>query len=642
MNDFSAMSSSGSVSSGVDLDALEEWTTTTIANLERGVEEKLAEMDSKVRDLENSNASLKENCKDLDELHEKINELENTVKALTEEKEAHILKIATLDDQWRGAVKQAIEDRVEFGKKTKESEEAMRELSGKVEMLENELVQKNKKICEIHAASKNKDMDLNKLREENEKEVGKTREEVERLQGLLKNLEEENGTMKKAIEILEQDKKTQYEKINELECTVVQVVNERLALEKTIENKDKAAGELIAKLVRLEMELVQKRKDLRDISLANQNEKIDLKKLSEDHELEIGKAREELEWMQGLLREVEEENGIMKNAMDSLIEDKDTQSQESRLEMVGMQQAVMNMEAEMEDLQEQHRQDFSKLRAAMGTELAQKEEIIVELTSKVQESGTKIQNVSKDYEEKIANLQEDLKTQKALLGEQRIMEAQKIEKAERERSLLKQTIKDLSTALESMRRDQKWIPMMEEQLEDADNQLESEKSARKLESEEMTAKIGKLSEEFQRLQEQLEKAGEQLESEKAARKLDIEAKTAEIGKLNEAHLTELNRLQEQYDQEQVLRHQLNSKYIEMEMARIQSEEEKEALKRELVAKENEVKLIMEYEKNEAEEAAGRYARLQTMLKRKNSEDVAEQPSAKRRAPETIIPRPGTF
>ncbi|PIC21559.1 hypothetical protein B9Z55_026349 [Caenorhabditis nigoni] len=300
-----------------------------------------------------------------------------------------------------------------------------------------------------------------------------------------------------------------------------------------------------------------------------------------------------------------------------------TQSQELRLEVIGAQQAVMNMESEMEDLHDQHRQEketmraeFSKIQTVMVMELAQKEELILELTSKVQELETKIQNVNKDHKERMAKLQEELKKQKALLGEQRIMKAQKKNKnAQEERSLMKQTIKDLSTVLECMRRDQKWIQMLEEQLEDADKQLESEKSARKLESEEMTAKIGKLNEELQHLQEQfaqeqelrnqlnskyiemetaqskseeekiqskrsiqmleeqLEYAGKLLESEKVARKLEMEAKTAEIGKLNEAYLTELNRLQEQYAQEQQLRNQLNAKLIEMEMARIQSEKD---------------------------------------------------------------------
>ncbi|CAO4366895.1 unnamed protein product [Caenorhabditis nigoni] len=716
------MSSSGSVSSGLDLDALEEWATTTIATVERGVEEKLAEMDSKVqksnlkvvmlegqlamselnRKAEEDARKMLEGQMEHDRINfgnskeewfvndrkkdEKINELENTVKALTEEKEAHILKIATLDDQWRGAVKQAIEDRVEFGKKTKESEEAMRELNGKVEMLEKELVQQRNRVCEMSQLMEQEKANGMQSKMEYDVEAGKTREEVERLQGLLKNLEEKNGAMKNVIEILEQDKKTQSEKIKELECTAIQFHNKRLELEETIESKDKAAGELIAKLVGLEMELVQKRKDLRDISLANQNEKIDLKKISEDHALEIGKLREEVGRLQESLRELEEENGMMKNLIESLREDKETQSQGLRLEMVGMQQAVMNMEAEMEDLQEQHRQDFTKLQATMGNELAQKEELILELTSKVQESETKIQNVSKDHKEKMEKLQEELKTQKALLGEQRIMEAQKIEKAERERSLLKQTIKDLSTALESIRKDQKWIPMLEEQLEDADKQLESEKTARKLDSETKTAEVRKLIEAIQRLQEkyaqeqelrnqmesaqrkseeekkqsnrsirmleeQLENADQQLESEKAARKLEIDAKSAEIGRLNEAYQTELNRLQEQCDQEQDLRNQLNSKYIEMETARIQSEEEKEAVrselertKNELAVKENEVKMLIEHVEKEAKEAAERHAKFQNMLKRKHDDRDEVQDPVKRRALEHSYsaPRPGTF
>ncbi|PIC12571.1 hypothetical protein B9Z55_028342 [Caenorhabditis nigoni] len=136
----------------------------------------------------------------------------------------------------------------------------------------------------------------------------------------------------------------------------------------------------------------------------------------------------------------------------------------------------------------------------------------------------------------------------------------------------------------------------------------------------------------------------QLESEKAARKLDSEAK-AEIGKLNEAQLTELNRLKEQNTQEQELRNQLNSNYIEMEMARNKSEEEKEAFKRELeksktelIAKENELKMIMEYEKNEAEKALARYAKFQNMLKRKNADNDEEQDAAKKRS----LGGPGTL
>ncbi|UMM20062.1 hypothetical protein L5515_015427 [Caenorhabditis briggsae] len=44
-------------------------------------------------------------------------------------------------------------------------------------------------------------------------------------------------------------------------------------------------------------------------------------------------------------------------------------------------------------------------------------------------------------------------------------------------------------------------------------------------------------------------------------------------------------------------------------------------------KQNEVQMIMEYEKKEAEEAAARFSKLQTMLKRNNSDDVAEETPA---------------
>ncbi|CAS00865.1 Protein CBG26190 [Caenorhabditis briggsae] len=107
-----------------------------------------------------------------------------------------------LNEQWKGATRQ-------FGKKRKESEEAMRELIEKVEKLENELMQKRKKISEMLAASQNEETDLNKLREEHEQEIGKVRKEVVRLQGLLEDVEEENGRMKNAIESLKEDKKTQ-------------------------------------------------------------------------------------------------------------------------------------------------------------------------------------------------------------------------------------------------------------------------------------------------------------------------------------------------------------------------------------------------------------------------------------------------
>ncbi|ULT81873.1 hypothetical protein L3Y34_011676 [Caenorhabditis briggsae] len=55
---------------------------------------------------------------------------------------------------------------------------------------------------------------------------------------------------------------------------------------------------------------------------------------------------------------------------------------------------------------------------------AQKEESIVNLSSEVKESKIKIKNVSKDFEEKMAELQEGLKNQKYLLEEQRILEVQ--------------------------------------------------------------------------------------------------------------------------------------------------------------------------------------------------------------------------
>ncbi|CAO4385134.1 unnamed protein product [Caenorhabditis nigoni] len=80
----------------------------------------------------------------------------------------------------------------------------------------------------------------------------------------------------------------------------------------------------------------------------------------------------------------------------------------------------------------------------------------------VKESETKIKNVSKDFEEKVAKLQEGLKNQKDLLEEQRVLEAQS-----------NQTIKDLSTALESWRNKRRWIPMLEKQLEYADRPISS-------------------------------------------------------------------------------------------------------------------------------------------------------------------------
>ncbi|UMM41180.1 hypothetical protein L5515_017554 [Caenorhabditis briggsae] len=51
---------------------------------------------------------------------------------------------------------------------------------------------------------------------------------------------------------------------------------------------------------------------------------------------------------------------------------------------------------------------------------AQKEESIVNLSSEVKESKIKIKNVSKDFKEKMAELQEGLKNQKYLLEEQRV------------------------------------------------------------------------------------------------------------------------------------------------------------------------------------------------------------------------------
>ncbi|UMM20060.1 hypothetical protein L5515_015425 [Caenorhabditis briggsae] len=109
----------------------------------------------------------------------------------------------------------------------------------------------------------------------------------------------------------------------------------------------------------------------------------------------------------------------------------------------------------------------------MGTELTQKEELILELTSKVQESETNIHSIRKGYEMKgyemkMAELQEELKNQKALLEEQRVLEAQRNKEAEKERSSMEQTIKDISTALESLRKEQRSVQMLEEQLEHAE------------------------------------------------------------------------------------------------------------------------------------------------------------------------------
>ncbi|PIC48248.1 hypothetical protein B9Z55_007297 [Caenorhabditis nigoni] len=418
---------------------------------------------------------------------ERINELESTVKTLVEEKTTHLARIATLNEQWKGAARQTIQDRIEFGEKTKVSEDETR-----------------------------------KLKE---------------------------------------------------------------------------------KLVRLENELVARREEIREVSEANVKVKIDLKKLRLGHEQEVGKIQREVERLQRLLIDVEEANDTMKNAIKTLEEEKKSQSQESKLEIIDLQQTITNLEVKTKDLNEQVRQEketmateFSKTKAAMVNELSQKEAIIVDLSSKINESETKIKNVSKDYEEKMAKLRVELKNQKTLLEEQRVLEAQRNKEAEREKSLMKQTIKDLSTALESMRRDQKWIPMMEEQLEDADKQLDSEK---------------------------------------AARKLDSEAKAAEIAKFNEAYQTELNRLQQQYDQEQQdLRNQLNSK----ETARSQSEEEKATLmrelnktKNELLAKEYKVKILIEHVDKEAMATANRYAKFHNMLKRNHGGSDEEQDPAKKRA-----------
>ncbi|CAO4366894.1 unnamed protein product [Caenorhabditis nigoni] len=546
------MSSSGSVTSESCLDALEDWATTTIAYVERGVEGALAEMDRKNRDLNKqlheSNhkiTKLKQTIRDQNDLlvrmdealkiipafeeqlktselnreaeksarkflegqiefdrgnfnnakkqwilndkkkDEKISELESTVKALAKEKTTHLARIATLHDQWNGAVTQAIQDRIEFGKKANDSKEATRKLKGTLVGLESELVQKRKKISEMSAV--------------------------------------------------------------------------------------------------------------------NENEKTNLKKLCKYHEQEVGEIQRELERLQRLLIDVEEENDKRKNEIETLEEDKETLSQKSNLKISGLQQTITNLEVKTKDLKEQLCQEketmaaeFSEIQAAMVNELSQKEAIIVDLSSKINESETKIKNISKDYEEKMSKLQDELKNQKALLEEQRVLEAQRNEEAERERSLMNQTIKDLSTALESMRRDQKWIPMMEEQLEDA---------------------------------------AKQLESEKAARKLDSEAKAAAIAKFNEA----IQRLQEQYAQEQDLRNQLNSKFIEMEMARNIYEAEKDALKRqldqvknELLAKEYKVKILIEHEEKEAMATANRYARFQNMLKRNHTDSDEEQDSAKKR------------
>ncbi|PIC48241.1 hypothetical protein B9Z55_007295 [Caenorhabditis nigoni] len=489
------MSSSGSVSSGVDLDGLKEWATTAIANVEGllgEAEETIAERDRKIRESNLKITTMEQTIKDqtdqlvrMDEAlgkipafekqlvtsDEKIHELERTVEALTEEKEVHVKKIATLNDLWKGAVSQTIHDRTEFGEKTRVSEEAMRELMGTVVKIENDLIQNRNSVREMS-------------------------------------------------QLLEQER-------------------------------------------------------------ANGMQR------SKEYDMEVGK--------------IQEENDRMKNVIKTLENDKESLSQESQLEVIGLQQEVMNKDAEIEDLKEQLRcsdmkftaenvlrqlerekkdAEISEIQAAKENELAEKEEIILNLSSKVSHLETKIQNLNKDHGEKMGTLQEELKNQKALLEETRVLEAQKVlteqkknEEAEREKSVMKQTIKDLSNALESIRKDQKWIPMMEEQLENADKELESEKSARKLESE---------------------------------------AKTAEIAKLNEAHLTELSRLQGQYAQEQGLRSQLNSKYIEMEMARNKSEEEKATLirdldktKTQLIAKENELKIIMEHEEKEVKEASAR-------------------------------------
>ncbi|CAS00866.1 Protein CBG26191 [Caenorhabditis briggsae] len=214
--------------------------------------------------------------------------------------------------------------------------------------------------------------------------------------------------------------------------------------------------------------------EIREISAASQKEENDLNMIRKEHEEEVGKAQMEVERLQGLLTEVEEENDRMKNAIESLKEDKETQGN-TRIETGNYWHAtIMNIEAEMEDLQEQHRQEketmtaeFSKIQAAMGTELTQKEELILELTSKVQESETNIHSIRKGYEMKMAELQEELKNQKALLEEQRDLEAHRNKEAEKERSSMEQTIKDISTELESLRKEQRSVQMLEEQLEHA-------------------------------------------------------------------------------------------------------------------------------------------------------------------------------
>ncbi|CAO4364283.1 unnamed protein product [Caenorhabditis nigoni] len=363
--------------------------------------------------------------------------------------------------------------------------------------------------------------------------------------------------------------------------------NNRIEFGKKTEESEEAMRKLKGKLAKLENELVTQRKEIREVSEANVQWKTDLKKLSEEREEEVGEIQRE-----------------------------QFSAQQSQLEVIGLQQEVMEKDAEIEDLKEQLRcsdmkfpaehvlrqlerenkdAEVSKIQAAMGNKLSQKEELIKELFSKIREQEISIHNIKKGYEGKMAKLQEELKNRKDFLEEQRVLEAQRNREAERERTLMEQTIKDLSTALESLRQDQKWIPMMEEQLEDADKQLKSEK---------------------------------------AARKLDSEARTAEIGKLNE----EFKELKDQYDQENVLRNQLISKIIEMVIARSKSEEKMGTLKRELEAMENEIKMIMEYEKNAAEEASARYAKLQILLKRKHADDVEDQDSAKKRA----LERPETF
>ncbi|CAO4387271.1 unnamed protein product [Caenorhabditis nigoni] len=59
---------------------------------------------------------------------------------------------------------QAIQDRIEFGEKTKDSEEAIRELMGTVVKLENDLVQNRQEIREMSAAEENEKKNIFKFR----------------------------------------------------------------------------------------------------------------------------------------------------------------------------------------------------------------------------------------------------------------------------------------------------------------------------------------------------------------------------------------------------------------------------------------------------------------------------------------------